>query len=188
LEGRARALAAQHAAAAAADAADAPDAADSARGGERQDDERQDDEPLSRTQEANLVLVLLVTQALQVLLLAVAVFAFFIGFGLLAIRPAVVLAWVGHPPTPVVWHLAGVTARMPVSNELYQVSVFLSAFAGLYFTVYAVSDAGYREQFFAELALGLERAVGVRSVYRALLAVRDGAGRDHPDSAGDHLP
>ena len=126
-----------------------------------------DHEPLHRAERANLVLVLLVAQALQVLLLAFAVFCFFIGFGLMAISPDVVLAWVGHPPRLLRWETIGV--GLPVSNELFQVSVFLSGFAGLYFTVYAVSDASYRQQFFAALDSELERAVAVRAVYRALL-------------------
>jgi hypothetical protein len=126
-----------------------------------------DHEPLHRAERANLVLVLLVAQALQVLLLALAVFAFFIGFGLLAISDTVVRAWVGSPPHLLRWDTIGV--GLPVSNELFQVSVFLSGFAGLYFTVYAVSDATYRQQFFAALDSELERAVAVRAVYRALL-------------------
>ncbi|MBL8930259.1 MAG: hypothetical protein JNL54_09080 [Kineosporiaceae bacterium] len=128
---------------------------------------------LSPTQRANLVLVLLVAQAFQVLLLVLAVFAFFIGFGLLAIAPEVIEAWVGHPPTPL--QLWGIPLRIPVSDELFQVAAFLSAFAGLYFIVYAVSDATYREQFFAELDAELEQAVGVRAVYRTLL---DGPSED----------
>ncbi len=110
------------------------------------------------------------------LLLVLAVFAFFVGFGLLAISDGVIQAWVGHPPTPVA-ALGGAGLELPVPNELFQVAVFLSAFAGLYFTVYAVSDANYREQFFAELDEELERAVGVRSVYRAV--------HREPDSVGD---
>jgi hypothetical protein len=143
------------------------------------------EDPLTPTQQANLLLVLLVTQALQVLLLAVAVFAFFVGFGLLAIRSSVIETWIGHPPSPVVWG----AVTLPVSSELYQVAVFLSAFAGLYFTVYAVSDAGYRKQFFAELSVGMEQAIGVHAVYRTLL---DDSGPDGApatsrgvDSVGD---
>jgi hypothetical protein len=128
-----------------------------------------DGEALTFTQRANLLLVLLVTQALQVLLLAFAVFVFFIAFGLLAIRPAVVEAWLGHGPTPINWDFHFFVVHLPVSSELYQVSVFLSAFAALYFTVYAVSDSSYRAQFFGELSRGLEQAIGVREVYRILL-------------------
>jgi hypothetical protein len=124
---------------------------------------------LSTTQRANLVLVLWVTQAIQVTLLTAIVFAFFLGFGLLTISSTVVQQWLGHAPTPISWDLGPVHVALPVSNELYQVSVFLAVFAGLYFTVYAVSDSTYREQFFAHLSQDLERAIGVRTVYRALL-------------------
>ena len=52
--------------------------------------------------------------------------------------------------------------------ELVQVSVFLAAFSGLYFTVYAVTDEVYRTQFFTSITNELERAVGVRTVYQYL--------------------
>jgi hypothetical protein len=138
------------------------------------------DEPLTGTQRANLLLMLLVMQTLQVFLLVFAVFAFFIVFGLLAIHSTVVESWIGHPPSPVVWHLGFGSVRLPVSWELVRVSVFLSSFAGLYFTVYAVTDANYRNQFFGELSRGLEQAVGVREVYRVLLR----QSREDPPGAG----
>ncbi len=55
-----------------------------------------------------------------------------------------------------------------LSTQLAQVSIFLAAFSGLYFTVSAVSDEGYRRQFFTQITTELEHAVGVRAVYRAL--------------------
>jgi hypothetical protein len=67
------------------------------------------------------------------------------------------------------WVVAG-----PIKNELFQVSVFLAAFSGLYFTVYAVSDNTYRTQFFGSLMKQLHRAVGVRTVYRCLPVDTDG--------------
>jgi hypothetical protein len=111
--------------------------------------------------------VLLVTQALQVLVLAVAVFAFFAVFGVVAIQPDVVQAWIGHGPTARYWGVGGVDVKLPISNELFQVSVFLAAFSGLYFTVYAVSDQTYREQFFIRVSGQLERAVEVHARYVA---------------------
>jgi hypothetical protein len=122
---------------------------------------------LTPRQRANLLLVLLVTQALQVLVLAVAVFAFFVVFGLVAIQPDVVEAWIGHGPTERHWRVGGLDVRLPVSNELFQVSVFLAAFSGLYFTVYAVSDQTYREQFFTRVSGQLERTVEVHNRYVA---------------------
>ncbi len=124
---------------------------------------------LPSLQRANLVLVLLISQGVQVLLLSLTVFAFFLVFGSVAISDDVLRAWVGHGPTD----LPTLGSWSPVSNELFQVSVFLAAFAGLYFTVYAVTDATYREQFFTSISRELEQAIGVHVVYESLL--QDGA-------------
>jgi hypothetical protein len=130
--------------------------------------------PLSRKQRVNLLLVLLVTQLSQVLILAVSVWAFFLVFGRVAISESVITSWVGEgaprQPPPLDW--------LGLSTELVQVSIFLAAFSGLYFTVYAVTDATYREQFFTAITDELERAIGVRAAYLDLL--RSGAGRTGP--------
>ncbi len=118
---------------------------------------------LPRFARFNLVLVLLFNQAVQVLLLALLLFAFFVAFGLLAIPDATVESWTGAAVTD----LPSLGAGVPVSNELFQVSVFLAAFAGLYFTVYAVTDSTYREQFFSSVSTELERAVAVHAAYAA---------------------
>jgi hypothetical protein len=119
---------------------------------------------LSRMPRANLVLVLLFSQLVQVLALSLVVFGFFIVFGKLAIRNEVITSWLGHGPTD----LPSLGEYLPISNELFQVSVFLAAFSGLYFTVYAVTDSTYREQFFADLSHELEQAIGVYTVYETL--------------------
>lgn len=113
----------------------------------------------------NLVLVLLVIQAAQVLLLAATVFVFFMVFGALVMNPGIVDSWTGSPahPLPLVQN---------VSAELVQVSVFLAAFSLLYLTVSTVTDETYRVQFFGSVLHELERAVGMRAVY---LALRDRA-------------
>jgi hypothetical protein len=121
-------------------------------------------EPLDRRQRTNLLLVLLVTQASQVLLLSLSVWLFFLVFGRVAIDESVIATWVGHGAP----HYPLVLGRLGVSRELLQVSIFLSAFSGLYFTVYAVTDSTYRDQFFHEITHELERAVGVRAAYLAL--------------------
>ncbi len=134
------------------------------------------DAEVTGLQKANLVLVLLVAQAVQVLLLALAVFAFFIVFGVVAMEPAVVSSWTGGPlhaldgPAS-----AGLGDRL--SLELLRVSTFLAAFSGLYFTVYAVTDENYRKQFFSVVIRELERAVSARVAYRFLRDAEDpGAG------------
>ncbi|HSE72300.1 MAG TPA: hypothetical protein VLA97_16160 [Nocardioidaceae bacterium] len=113
-------------------------------------------------QKANLVLVLLIAQFVQVMLLSASVFLFFLVFGGVAMTDGVVESWIGAPPDP--------TGFPGVSVELVQVSVFLAAFSGLYFTVYAVTDELYRDQFFTTITRELERAVGARTVYQALKA------------------
>jgi hypothetical protein len=131
---------------------------------------------VSGLQMVNLVIVLVVAQAVQVLLLALAVFLFFIVFGAVAIQDSVIETWIGYP------------AHYPpgpdlVSVELIRVSTFLAGFAGLYFTVVAITDELYRKEFFTVILGELERAVGARVVYRELrrrlLAV--------PDADGDPL-
>jgi hypothetical protein len=125
-------------------------------------DETPDDDDLRRLLEVaglqkwNLVLVLLVSQALQVLLLSLSVLVFFVVFGYVVMQPDVVAAWLGEDV------YSGVTP------PLIKVSVFLAGFSGLYFTVYAVTDEAYRQQFFTSVSRELERAVAVRAVYRTL--------------------
>ncbi|WP_107774933.1 hypothetical protein [Nocardioides sediminis] len=109
----------------------------------------------------NLVVVLLVIQAVQVLVLVAAVFGFLLVFGSLILEESVQRSWTGAPTS----HLAFVPN---VSAELVKVSLFLSSFSGLYFTVSAITDESYRGQFFATVTRHLEKAVGVRAVYLTL--------------------
>lgn len=103
----------------------------------------------------NLILVLMVVQVVQVLLLSLSVFAFLMVFGGLIMTDPVIGAW-----------QAG--KDFSESRALVQVSVFLSAFSGLYLTVSTVTDETYRVQFFSTVTRELERAVGMRAVYLAL--------------------
>ncbi|ROR92093.1 hypothetical protein [Nocardioides aurantiacus] len=116
---------------------------------------------ISGLERANLVLVLMVAQAVQVLLLALSVFAFFMVFGGLVMTHGVQEAWTGQDS------ISALPWADNLSVELVQVSVFLAAFSGLYFTVYAVTDETYREQFFTEIKAELDRAVSSRATYLA---------------------
>ncbi len=112
-------------------------------------------------EKANLILVLMVAQAVQVLLLSLSVFAFFMIFGGLVMTPGVQEAWTGQDS------VSALPWADNLSVELVQVSVFLAAFSGLYFTVYAVTDETYREQFFTQIKAELDRAVSSRATYLA---------------------
>lgn len=114
-----------------------------------------------RYERANLTLVLVITQMVQALVLSLAVFAFFLVFGVITMRTPIVEAWVMGAG---VHHLDWLPN---LSVELFQVSTFLAAFAGLYFTVYAVTDDTYRTEFFTGVVAELERAIAVRAAYVA---------------------
>lgn len=124
----------------------------------------------------NLILVLLVVQVGQVILLAVAVFGFFLVFGALVMTEGVQASWTAQQSVDTLPFLPN------ASVELLQVSLFLAGFSGLYFTVSAVTDDTYRSQFFAAVTEELERAVGMRAVY---LTLRDQAAPDEGPSASD---
>jgi len=120
-----------------------------------------DDESVRGFQKANLIVVLLVAQIVQVFLLSLSVFAFFIVFGMVAMKDTVVNGWIGdQDPNPF--------GPGYLSLELVQVSVFLAAFSGMYFTVAAVTDEVYRQQFFTSITRELDRAVAARAVYHQL--------------------
>lgn len=110
----------------------------------------------------NLILVLLVVQVGQVILLAMAVFGFFLVFGALVMTESVQAAWTAQESIDTLPFLPN------ASVELVQVSLFLAGFSGLYFTVSAITDDTYRSQFFAAVTDELERAVGMRAVYLTL--------------------
>lgn len=122
-------------------------------------DELGDDADVVGLERTNLVLVLLIMQAFQVLLLALAVFAFFIVFGAVAMDKDVLEAWVTPDKLTYPWRVE------LVSLELVQVSVFLAAFSGLYFAVFAVTDETYRREFFTDILGELEKALRVRVGY-----------------------
>ncbi len=122
------------------------------------------DVDMRRYEKANLILVLVIAQSVQVLLLALSVFAFFMVFGAVVMTGATQSHWAGVDPAD----LHNLPGLANVTYELFQVSVFLAAFSGFYFAVSAVSDEAYRDQFFTTVKRELDRAVAVRTVYLAL--------------------
>jgi hypothetical protein len=114
----------------------------------------------------NLIAALLIIQTAQVLVLVVAVFVFFLLFGSLIMPESVQGSWTGLGNRGI----RSFPYLDSVSTQLVKVSLFLASFSGLYFTVSAVTDETYRNQFFAGVTDEMERAVGVRAVYLALRA------------------
>ncbi len=129
--------------------------------------------PLTRSQRVNVLLVLFVGQILQVVLLGVLVFLFFIGFGRLAITQTLMNEWTKKPEgysdhTTIFGHTLSSFVGIDIDNRLWQVSVFLGAVSAFFFAISSMTDEAYKAQFYARMSKELETAIQVRRVYLAL--------------------
>ncbi len=122
---------------------------------------------LDLRQRVNVGLVLFISQALQVVVVGIAVFVFFVAFGLLAIDSSVIQAWIGHPPDGVI-DIAGVE----VSREMMQVAAAIAAFSGLYYAIAVLTDATYRAEFVDELTDEMRATFADRAAYLRLRGAR----------------
>jgi|tagenome__1003787_1003787.scaffolds.fasta_scaffold20987321_7 hypothetical protein len=127
---------------------------------------------LQPRQRVNIGLVLFVTQALQILLVAVAVGAFFVAFGALAVSPDATKSWIGSEGRQLLAVSLG-DIHLRVTVELLRVSAAIAAFSGLYYSVAALTDSTYREEFLEELTGDLRSVLADRVAY---LELRRGAG------------
>ncbi len=97
------------------------------------------------------------SQALQIVLVALAVGAFFVVFGALVIPADVIESLTGAPGRQILFvNLDDVGIRVTV--ELLRVSAGIAALSGLYYSVAVLTDSTYREEFLDELTREL-RAV-----------------------------
>ncbi len=124
--------------------------------------------PLGRRAWANIVLVMLATQAIQVTLVAVVMGTFFVVFGLLAIDRSVIETWT-TADAHVLWNPTLGGRELVLTEQLLRVSGFLGAFTALYFTVYLVTDSTYREQFRDDVVADVRGALAARACYLASL-------------------
>lgn len=129
-----------------------------------------DPAPLSRRQKGNLLLVLLFSQAVQVVLVTAAIAGFFFVFGLIAIRPEVIDAWLGEIGRGELARWTWWGRDIVLTRALVHVAGFLGALSGFYFTVYVITDSTYREEFFTEIVGEVRQSLVVRRVYLALVA------------------
>ncbi|HEY8582855.1 MAG TPA: hypothetical protein VIL49_07900 [Capillimicrobium sp.] len=124
------------------------------------------DPPLTRNQRLNVGLVMFVSHALQVLLVAVAIGVFFVAFGLLTIGPEVRESWLGSTGDAVLTFTAfGETYSL--TAELLRVSAAIASFSGLYYAIAVLTDSTYREEFLSEFERSLRDTFRLRAVYLA---------------------
>jgi hypothetical protein len=127
------------------------------------------DAPLRRAQRLNVAMVLFVSQSLQVLVVALAVFAFFVVFGLLAIDDGVLEAWLGHRGHDV-FFVTVLGIDVHPSHELLRVATAIAALSGLYYAIAVLVDPTYREEFLDEVTGDMKVTFAARSEYLALRA------------------
>jgi len=125
--------------------------------------------PLSARQRANVALVMLVSQLLQVLTVTLAIGGFFVAFGLLTIGPEVRDAWIGGDGN-VIASFSVFGERVELTEELLRVSGAIASFSALYYAIAILTDAAYREEFLDELTDELRSTFRERAEYLALRA------------------
>lgn len=124
--------------------------------------------PLSRPQRVNVGLVLFVSQSLQVLLVALAVGAFFAVFGMIAVSLELTTTWTGSAPNEIArWTVAGV--QLTLTTQLVTVAGAVAVLSGLYYAIAVVTDGTYREEFLTEVTAEMRATFAARSEYLALV-------------------
>jgi MFS family permease len=126
-----------------------------------------DGPPLKTRQRFNVGLVLFISQSLQVLLVALAVAAFFVVFGLLTINAELIEGWIkGTPDVLFGFELGGRQAQLTV--ELLRVATAIASFTGLYFAISMMTDDLYRREFLDRITDEMKQTFARRAAYLAL--------------------
>jgi hypothetical protein len=127
--------------------------------------------PLSGAQRVNVGLVLFVSQSLQVLLVTVAVGAFFALFGMIAIDPELTRTWTGTAADTIgQWRLLGV--ELTFTGQLLAVSCAVAVLSGLYYAIAVFTDGTYREEFLGEVTAEMGETFRARAEYLELVDAR----------------
>jgi hypothetical protein len=126
--------------------------------------------PMASRQRGNMLLVMAVAQLVQVSLIGLVVWAFFVIFGFMAILLPVQTLWLSGLSDPGV--LGPVIDGHALTAASMRVGAFLGGFAAFYAAVYSASDRLYRKHFAERITLDLERALAVRRAYLSARRVR----------------
>ena len=125
--------------------------------------------PLGRQAEWNVGLLLFVTQAIQIALVAVVITVFYLVFGLLTVRETTLLQWTTTEELTrsadwaIYWSVLG--GEVVFTRQLLLVSAFIGMMSGLQFAVQVVTDEAYRAEFAEEMTSEVREALAVRAVY-----------------------
>ncbi len=128
--------------------------------------------PLQRLERLNVIVLMLVSQFVQSLFVAVMVTLFIVLLGMLAVPVSVQETWVGAPVDELI-SLTFIGEPRTLSTELLVASALLGGVCGLYFTGLALTDKTYRAEFHSRVIADINRIMAVRSVYLSLPGVAD---------------
>lgn len=117
---------------------------------------------LSKSERLNVVFVLVLSQIVQVLTVAVVTALIFFVLGLIMLSPELLAAWTRNGSSD--GQLLGMT--FPVPQALIQTSMFLTALTFMYLSARAVSDPEQRTRFFDPLLDDLRLTLVARDRYR----------------------
>lgn len=122
---------------------------------------------LTGRQRVNVGITLVVSQALQVLVVSAGVGAFFVAFGVLAMGPEVRDAWAG---TDGAWQyefmLFGYDVQL--TETLLRVAGGMAAFTGLYYAISILTDSTYRDEFLDAVTVEMRDVFQARARYLTL--------------------
>lgn len=118
--------------------------------------------PVTRIERVNVVFVLVASQVLQVLMVAIVTGLIFFVLGLILLSPALLAEWTRNGSSD--GYLLGMT--LPVPQALIQISMFLGALTFMYISARAVGDGDYRAEFLDPLIQDLRVTLDARDRYR----------------------
>jgi hypothetical protein len=130
------------------------------------------DEHLSRPQRVNVGVVMFLSQFLQVVFVASAVWLFFVVFGSLLVSAGVREVWLGTSGEEV-WRIPffGDTVVV-ITEQLLRVATGMASFAALYYAVATQLDEAYRDEVVEQIARQMKETFARRAEYLRLIGTR----------------
>ena len=126
-------------------------------------------EHLSKTQRVNVGLVMFLSQFLQVVFVAFAVWIFFVVFGSLLVSAGVREAWLGTLGTEVVRIPFFSDTVVVITQELLRVATGMASFAALYYAAATQLDEAYRDEVVERIAEQMKETFARRAEYLRLV-------------------
>ncbi len=122
---------------------------------------------LSRVEIVNIGLLLTISQAVQTMLVGAIAGAFYVGFGLLAVRADTILQWTTATELDPLVTFGFLGDDVVLTWEHLAVAGFVAAFSVLQFAVASVTDDTYRNEFYDDVAGDVRDVLAVRAIVRA---------------------